>query len=398
MSSPEFYKKKLKNGLTVLFESRKQPVVSVCSAVQYGSGHEPTLTKGAAHLIEHMTFKGTKTRTHDQIAREIEKKGGVINATTGEEVTFYWNKLPSKHLKAGIDISSDLILNPLLDAKEFEKEKKVVLEEIKMYRDNPRYHVMEKIKEMLYKEPFSIFGAGTPDTVSKLTREDIFKIYNTNYSTNNMILCVVGKADFEEICKLAEKNFPGRIGKTAPIKPVLTNKNEVEIRKGIDQANFMFGVHCPKRGPDSYAFRVLLMYLAGGMSSVLHEEIREKRGLVYTIRGDLDIGASYGYATIYAGTMKKNISKIKGLILEELKKIKNLNRKELEETKEQLIGLSGIASEDSTNVMEMLIQEEIAGGAERYYDYEKLISQVKLDDVRKAAKIKSYSTFALVPQ
>src|SRR3989344_346851 len=153
--------------------------------------YKKKLNKGISHFIEHLLFKGTKKRSQKEIATEIEKKGGILNAFTSEEITSFWNKIPSKHLATGVDIVSDLILNPKFDAAEFEKEKQVILEEIKMYKDNPQLHVLDKIKEMLYKKPFGISGTGTNESVLGLKREDLIKFHDSNYSTNRMFLCVV---------------------------------------------------------------------------------------------------------------------------------------------------------------------------------------------------------------
>lgn len=394
----EFYKKKLKNGLTVLFEKRKLPVVASSVSVKFGSEYEPMALKGVSHFIEHLVFKGTKSRTNKQISEEIEKKGGILNAFTSEEITSYWNKLPSKHLDTGVDLVADLALNPLFNNLDLEKERKVILEEIKMYHDNPQVYVLEKIKELLYKKPFGMFGAGTMETMSKISRSDVLGIFNSAYSTNNMILSVVGKADFQEICKLGEKIFPfGNKGVRERI-PAMQNQNLIEKRKGVDQANLILAWHVPtlldKR---RYSIEALDVILARGMSSRLFSEIREKRGLAYAVRGFLEQDRNYGYEMIYVGTTKDKVRKVKELILKEIKKMQKLERKDLDEAKEQLIGLRKVASENSEAVMTAMILEENAGKAEEYYKYEERINAVRLQEVRNLAKLKGYSFIALVP-
>ncbi len=138
----EFRRKVLDNGITIIFEKRKTPVVSVASSVKFGAQYEKESIKGISHFIEHLVFKGTKKRSVTEIPQEIESKGGIINAFTSEEITSYWNKLPSKYFKLGADISRDLILNPLFEEKALERERKVILEEIKMYHDNPSTYVV----------------------------------------------------------------------------------------------------------------------------------------------------------------------------------------------------------------------------------------------------------------
>ena len=399
MNKPEFYKKKLKNGLTVLFEKRSLPIVSVASAIRYGSAYDPLEKKGIAHFLEHLMFKGTKKRTAEEIAKEIEKKGGIINANTADDVTFYWNKLPSRHIATGIDISSDLILNPKFDDVEFEKEKKVILEEIKMYKDNPMFYVHDKINEMLYKKPFGIPGQGTEKSVKMISRKDIVDIFNSFYGTNNMILAVVGNADFNYICEMAEKYFPKKECMIKDYNPIKINKQVVEKRKGIDQAHLVFGFHSPDmKDINKYAYEIALTYLAGGMSSVLFQEIREKRGLAYAIRGNMSIGKNFGHSTIYTATLKEKIRKCEEIILKEIKSLKNINKKDFEETKEQLIGLNKVVRESSDAVMSQLIFEEITENAEEYYKYEERINSVKLEEIRKISKLKTYSTFSLIPE
>ncbi len=393
----EFYKKKLGNGLTVLFEKRNLPVVSCSASVKWGGEYETGDIKGISHFIEHLMFKGTRTRSQEEIAREIEKKGGILNAFTSEEVTSYWTKLPSKYFDSGIEIASDLILNPKFDKIEFEREKKVILEEIKMYHDTPRFYVADKIKERLYKKPFGMSVAGKAEIIRGTRLNDVKGLFNSVYTTDSMILSVVGDADFEEICKIGEKVFPDRKRKINEILPVHINSEKQEIRKGIDQAHFMFGFHAPSlKDKKRYLYEVLGAYLFEGMSSKLFQEIREKRGLVYSIKGDFDLGSKYGYCSIYAGTKKESICKIKGIILKEIRNLKNLGQREIDGVKEQLIGMKKVEEEDSSSVMNSLIMEEIGGDAEEYYKYDDNILKVKLEDI-KNFKLPGYSSFSLVP-
>ena len=394
----EFFKKRLANGLTVLFEPRNLPVVSCSASVNWGAAFEPENVKGISHFIEHLMFKGTRTREQEEIAREIEKKGGILNAFTSEEVTSYWCKLPSKHIDSGLAIPSDLILNPKFDAVEFEKEKNVIIEEIKMYHDNPRAYVTDKIKEMLYKKPFGISIAGKEEIVRKLTRKQVIDMFNSKYTSDSMIMTVVGDADFSEICSRAEKLFPATKRKLIEHSPEKTNNEAIEKRKGIDQTHFMFGFHSPSlKDKDRYFYELVGAYLFDGMSSRLWQEIREKRGLVYSVKGDFDLGYRYGYCMIYAGTKAEKIKEIKKIILQEMKKVRSMKQRDLDECKEQLIGMKKVAEEDSSSAMNSIMIEEIGGDAGEYYKYEERINSVKLDSI-KNFKLKDYSTFSLIPE
>jgi predicted Zn-dependent peptidase len=393
----EFHRKKLDNGITVIFEKRKIPVISSCTAVKFGAQYEKEKIKGISHFIEHLVFKGTKNRDVVQISEEVENKGGILNAFTGEEITGFWNKLPSKHFELGADLCRDLVLNPLFEKKALERERKVILEEIKMYRDNPSTHVFEKIKEMLYERPFNLSIAGNLKTVSGLSREKVVDLFNSIYATNNMVFCVVGNADWNNVLNEANK-FPKTKKEIRDIPIVLKNGELVEKRKGIDQAHEVLGFHMPKLSDkNKYAAEIFDSILGGGMSSRLFQEVREKRGLCYSIRSHLEQSKDYSHEIIYAGTVKEKVNEIKKLVLKEIKKLKELRPKDLTEAKERLIGLRQISKEKSDSTMIGLLQEEIGGDAGEFYSYEEKINNVKLKDVQELSKLKGYSFVSLVP-
>jgi len=398
----KFHRKILKNGMTLVFEKRDIPVVSVAFAVRNGGINEDISEKGISHFIEHLLYKGTPKRDAKKIAEDIEKNGGELNGFTGETVTAYWCKMPSKHLGVALDVLSDMIKNPLFDSEELEKERKVIFEEMKMYVDNPRMHVFEKIQEALYEKPLGMCLAGTHETMSSINREKIFSKFKEIYQPNNMILCVVGDADFEEIVNFAEENFEDSEGKSSEFNVVLKNEKKTETRKGIDQANLVLAYHVPLAVDKvSYAAKVLSTLMGGGMSSRLFSEIREKRNLAYTIKGDSNINRDFSYNIIYAGVAKENVEVVKNLILEEFDKVsKNLSEEELNQIKGQMIGNYQISMENSQSQMINLLLHEIEGDAEEFYEFEKNILDVKLDDVKKlAGSVKEkYSFFALIPE
>lgn len=398
MDIPEFHRKKLDNGLTVIFEKRDTAVVAVSSSIKFGAQHESAEIKGISHFIEHLVFKGTKNRTVTQIPYEIEKVGGIINAFTGEEVTSYWNKLPSKSFELGADITRDLILNPLFEGEALERERKVILEEIKMYRDNPSSHVMEKIKELLYKNPFNMSIAGTENTVKGLSREMVNDLYNSIYGTNNMIFCVVGNTTWENVLNEARK-FPKRDKEIKNVSIVESNGELIEKRSGIDQAHEVIGFHMPKLGDKNcYAAEIFDSILGGGMSSRLFQEIREKLGLCYSIRSHLDQSKDYSYEMIHVGTTPDKILEIKKIALKEVKKLGELKSSDFNEAKERLIGLRQITKEKCDSTMTELLIAEIGGNAEDYYKYENEINSVKLNQVQDLSKLSGYSFTALVPK
>lgn len=397
-----FQKYNLKNGITLLFEKRNLPIISLSISNSFGASSEAEKIKGIAHFIEHLLFTGTKTRSHEDISREIEKRGGILNAFTSNDITSYWFKLPSEHLFTGLDILIDMLKNPLFEEKKFEKEKKVILEEIKMYHDMPQKHIYDKIVENLYEKPFGLGVIGTKETVSSLKRDFVFEYFKKNYSPENYIITLVGSADIKKVCEYLESKFKPENKSLNKIEITKINKDSIEERSGLDQAHFMLAVHAPlATDPKRYVLDILDAYLASGMSSRLFLEIREKRGLAYAIRSSYELEKNYAYYGIYVGTTKPALEEVKELILEEFKNVDKMTEKDLEEAKERLIGLRKVSSEESINVMNELAFAELStGSAEEYYKQEEKIKTVTLEQVKVLAKdiIKTYSTAIITPK
>ena len=399
--SMHFEKRKLKNGITVLFEKRDLPLVCYSISNPFGGAHETSDIKGVAHLFEHLLFIGTKTRTHEEISREIEKRGGILNAFTAQDVTTYWCKLPSEHIDIAMDIIHDILNNPTFDSIKLEKEKKVVIEEIKMFHDDPERRAYEMIESALYEKPFGEGIIGSAKTVSALTREKIIEIFNENYAPENYIVTIVGSANLNHICQRLEKDFAPKKKKYEALKIKIKNEDIVEERQGIVQAQLIVAMHAPQEKKKQYALEILNTYLANGMSAKLFLEIREKYGLAYTVRGSIEQEKNYSYYSIYAGTTKEAIPKVKELIIQGLKDVEKMTPQELLESKERLIGLRKVATEESINTMQKLIFAEIStGNAEEYYDYEKELEKITLGQVKSLSKelLKEHSTAIIVPK
>jgi predicted Zn-dependent peptidase len=397
-----FYRRVLKNGMTVILEKRNLPVVSIAFAVRNGGVNEKEEEKGISHFIEHLLYKGTNKRSSKQIADEIEKKGGELNGFTSEELTAYWCKMPSRHLNIALEVLGDMVKDPLFNEKEMEKERRVIFEEIKMYHDSPRAHSLDEIQKLLYSGTMKINLAGTIKTMNSITRDIILKKFKQVYTPENIILCVVGDCDFEDLIKFAEKNFKNEKGNVPAEEFHTENEYKIEEREGIDQANLIFAYHVPlANDKKSYAAMVLSSLMADGLSSRLFNEIREKRNLAYAIKGESNINKTFAYNIIYVGTMKENVEKVKELILKEFEKVSNsLGEKEVKQIKEQLIGNYQISMEDSQQQMINLLAYELHGDAKEFYNFEKDVSKVKLEDVKKLAldAKNNYSFFALVPK
>lgn len=395
----KFTKKILQNGLTILHEKRDIPVTTVMLACKYGSAHESESEKGIAHFIEHMCFKGTKKRTTKQIAFELEKIGGILNAFTSEETTGYHVKLPSRYLKTAIEVLSDIYFNSTFPEEEIKKESNVICEEIKLHKDNPRRYAINKIKEKLYSPPFGLPIIGKAEIVKKISREKLIEKHAKIYTPENTILCIVGNNNIEEIIKIAKENIiKENKGKSIVPKIIKINSKETETRKGIEQTNIAIGFHFPNLiKEERYAADIFSVILGQGMSSKLFTEIREKEGLCYDIRTIKDEGKNYSYLLIYIGTNKENKEKAISLSIEQFKKMKNLTKQELEETKKQIIGNSEVESENSENVAISLIIEEIEDKAENHYKYKTRIQETTLEQIQKLANTENYSEFVLEP-
>jgi len=399
MAKNNFYKKILSNGMTILFEERRDSgVVSVAFAVKHGGIHESSEEKGISHFIEHMLYKGTKNRTVKQISEDIEKNGGILNGFTEEELTAYWCKMPSRHVNIALDVLSDMILNPLFDEKELNKERQVIFEEMKMRKDMPNIFVVDKIQSLLYTGNLGMDLIGTEKSMNSITREKILDKFKKVYGSENLFLCVVGDANFKQLCDFCEKKFSRSGFKISEPKIGLKNQEEVLKRTGIDQTNLVFAYHVPSASDKmNSAAQVLSCLMVGGMSSRLFQEIREKRNLAYAVKGGYSGGKRFGFNSTFVGTSPENYEKVKKIILEEYKKVKDVSEKELEQVKDQLIGNSQISKEDSQGQMLDLLYNEIWDKAEDSYKYEQNIKEVTLVDVKKIADFKDYSFIALIP-
>jgi len=401
--SDNFFRQVLPNGMTIVFEKRTLPLITICVGVKIGAGYEPEKLKGISHYMEHAVFKGTKTRKKEEMMRVIEKVGGVINAYTSEEETVFWIKIPSSKFELGLDILADMVMNPLLDRKDLANEKKVILEEINLYTDNPAAYPQLKVKDMIYEKPFGMFIAGTQETMNRLKKADLLKYHNIHYRPSNMVVSIVGDANVDAIWNLCKKKFKKQVQEQIQQSPFVANPGafgEVfEKRKNTSQANLALAFHIPSlSSPQRYAVEIANTILGVGHAGYLNEEIREKRGWAYTVRSSLDIGKNYGYCLIYAGIDKTKVHETKEIILKQIKKLQKITPKELEETKEQLIGNYETDSESCANTAEALLKEQILGDAKNHYNYHENIHRVKLEDVQKVFNPENYGFIALIPE
>ena len=346
----------LSNGVRVLVE----PVGHVKSAAiglwcRTGSRHEFDNEAGITHLIEHMLFKGTETRTAKEIAQAIEGRGGSLNAFTDKESTCYYCRVLSDHVENGIEVLTDMMLHSLIDPDELEREKGVVLEEIKRSEDEPSDHVHElHLSNRWGNHPLGKPIIGTPESVSSFGRQDLQSYLDRRYRAENVLLSVAGNVDPQAVRSAAEtvlSKLPHSAEDTIPVRPAGVSSTNI-IEKDVEQVHFCIGSDGVSLYDDEiYTMSVLDAALGGSMSSRLFQEIREKRGLVYAV-GSYTLTYSAGGAfTVYGGTGPENWELVQELVRQEFDKViaSGLDADELERTKNHIsghmvLGLEGMSS------------------------------------------------------
>lgn len=338
---------KLSNGLRVVLVPCEAESVAFGLFIASGSRHEVAKIAGISHLIEHMLFKGTPTRRPIDISRAIEGRGGNFNAMTGEELTCYYTHLPSEYLADAVDIFSDMYLRASIPADEFQREREVVIEEIRMYADEPDAIAMENLQRSLF--PCSRLGApvaGSAASLRPLVPADLKRYIKTHYLPSNTVAVVVGAFDADEAMRLIRKAFGAfrRPGRTPEIDSALQGRPVASVvakKPDINEAQLALGYRALGiSDPRKYAAIVLDAILGRGMSSRLFQEVREKRGLSYDISSRMQFFKDAGMFVVTAGLDPKKRDLALKTIDRELKKVVStrVSAAELRRTKEFLIG------------------------------------------------------------
>lgn len=359
----------LENGLrVVLVPQESTQAVTVLVLVGVGSRNETKEQGGISHLLEHMFFKGTEKRPNTlAIAEELDRVGGEYNAFTSKEYTGYYAKVDYKHLDLALDVVSDIFLYSKLEDEEIAKEKNVILEEIKMYQDMPMQLVGLLWEELLYgDQPAGWSIAGTPKTVSAVTRDNLINYLKNHYSAKNTLVCLAGKINGDEILVKVKNYFNGaRQGDLKMKSPAREEQHRPALmikRKKTDQSHFCLGARAYNLfHPDRYALSILSIVLGGFMSSRLWISVREKRGLAYYIRTVSQEYMDIGHLTTQAGVAHHNIEKAVEAILWEYRKIKTekLDDAELNKAKDNIRGSLILDLESSDEVASWVAGQEI---------------------------------------
>lgn len=382
----------LKNGLTIIGEEIPYlKSISLGVWINAGSRVEDEKISGVSHFIEHMLFKGTKNRTSKEIASEIDNLGGQINAFTSKECTCYYVKLLDSHIDIGIDILSDMILNPLFDKNDIDKERLVILEELKMYEDSPEDLAYDLLIENIYKgDPLGMNIIGTEESLKGIGREEIVDYFEKYYVPNNSVISVCGNFDFEEMINKLEEKFINWNSKDVNIEVEKAKFNSCFIAKNKDteQVNIAISLEAiPVEDiKEVYALSVINTVFGGSISSRLFQKIREEQGLVYSIYSSQSLYRKCGEVGIYASMSKDNLKKVYEMILDEIKDLKKnyLTEKEIKESKEQLkgsyiLGLESTSSRMMSIGKSMLLHRQVRDTDEIL----KLIDEVDKDTINR---------------
>ncbi len=314
----------LSNGFRIVTESMPGlKSASVGIWINAGGRHERVEQNGIAHFLEHMAFKGTKRRSALQIAEEIEDVGGYINAYTSREMTAYYARVLADDVPMALDVISDIVLNPVFDDTEIETERGVILQEIGQALDTPDDVLFDWLQEVAYPDqPMGRTILGPSDRVASFGRSDLERFVAQHYGPDRMILAAAGAVDHDRILAEAEKTF-GHLprGPEEPVEAARFLGGERHEVKELEQVHFALAFAAPGyRDADVYAAQVYATAMGGGMSSRLFQEIREKRGLCYTIFAQASAYADTGMATIYAGTSADQLSDLTSITVEELRR------------------------------------------------------------------------------
>ncbi|MDX1738817.1 MAG: pitrilysin family protein [Alphaproteobacteria bacterium] len=344
----------LDNGLRVIsYTMPHMASVNIGIWVGTGSRAEEKSNNGVAHFLEHMAFKGTKTRTARELALLVEDVGGYINAYTSRENTAYYLKILRNDLPMAVDVLADILINPLFPEDEIEKERGVIQQEIGQSLDLPDDQVYDFFQEIAYPDqPMGRPILGTSDTVHAMSRTALVDFMAEGYQTENMVLAAAGALDHEQLIELAAHSFRALKKGNAPqsSKAIYAGGEKTENRDS-EQVHFKLGFEgVSLHNDEKYASKVLSMLLGGGSSSRLFDEIREKRGLVYSVYSYSDFFQDSGLFGIYAGTGEKEIAELVPVLCDCLNATRNdLNEDELQRAKAQLKStlLMGMESNDA---------------------------------------------------
>jgi predicted Zn-dependent peptidase len=396
-------KKTLSNGLRVVME----PIPNFRSVsfgiwVKTGSRHETKANNGISHFIEHMLFKGTERFSAKQIAETFDSIGGNVNAFTAKEYTCYYAKVLDEHLPIAVDVLSDMFFNSAFASEELEKERNVILEEISMYDDTPDDLVHDLIAKAAYADnPLGFSILGTEENLLGMEPEHLREYMKDRYSVADTVISIAGNIDEHKVTQLLEQKFGSfnNQGSAARVAaPTFTGESLFHSKKTEQNHICLALPGCPLNDPKLYAMILLNNAIGGGMSSHLFQEIREKRGLAYSVYSYHTAHLDSGLFTIYIGTAPKQTKEVLDITMEVLHRLKTsgLSEEELRKGKEQLKGSFILSLESTSSRMNRLGKNELMLGSHLTLDeILNMIESVTLDDIRELWGRLSAQPFAM---
>jgi predicted Zn-dependent peptidase len=369
--TPVYRKSVLDNGIRVVSESIPHVrSVSIGVWADVGSRDETLSQNGISHFIEHMVFKGTKRRSVRDIAQSLESLGGYLNAFTTKEQTCFYARVLDLHVAEAMDVLSDIVMNATFKAQELEKEKLVVIEELKNAEDDPEDIIHDYFEKALFPEHALGFPIiGTEKNLRGFRREDLFTHLKTHYQPSRIVVAAAGNLDHDRLVKLAAKSFKPAVSrqlirKRPPGPTRVSRALKKEYPRPINQAHICMGtVGYSIKHKDRFPLMVLNSLLGEGMSSRLYQTIREKHGFAYSVYSFVNLLSDTGLFGTYIGTDKKNIANSISLVHQELKKLRTtpVPRAELKRTQSQIKGTMMLGLENMSSRMMRL------GSSELYY-------------------------------
>ena len=384
----------LPHGLTIITEQMQHiRSASIGIWLETGSRDEDSESNGISHFIEHMVFKGTKHRTAEEIARQVDSIGGNMDAFTAKECICFNVKVLDEHVPVALDILADLVLHPIFDAQDITRERGVILEEIKMDEDNPDYLVHEIFTQNFWRDhPLGKPILGTKETVKRFERQTVFDTYAHRFAPGNIIVSAAGNLDHDKFVELVSKHFdhmkPAKNGFHSA-QPKISSRIILRNKKALEQVQLCLGVPChPIAHEQRHAGYVLNTLLGGGMSSRLFQNIRERQGLAYSIYSDLNPYRDTGCMAVYAGTSLASAAKVVRSVVNEFRNLKNerVPDEELRRSKDQLKGSLMLSLESSTARMSNLARQEMY--FDHFQDLDELIEKIEAvtaDDLQSLA-------------
>jgi predicted Zn-dependent peptidase len=367
----ESYRKSvLPNGMRILTE-RMPHVRSVAVGVwvETGSRYEVEARGGVSHLIEHLVFKGTATRSAEVIARTMDSVGGQMDAFTTKEHTCFYVQVLDEHLPLAVDLLTDILLHPLFDAEELEREKSVVLQEIRMVEDTPDDIIHDLFAAQIWgRHPLARPILGTRDLVTGFQRDAIADHFAEEYVPPRIIIAVAGNVTHEQVVELFSRGFNGyarparpRASETVKLSPGVNI-----VHKALEQVHLVMGFPgLAHAAPERYAMFVLNDVIGGSMSSRLFQEVRERQGLAYSVHSGVQAFSDTGLMYVYAATDVENFSKVLKSILKELREVKKhgVTAEELRRSKDHLKGSLMLSLESTSSRMNRLAKHELHLGS-----------------------------------